>query len=101
MAVKTSVMMRSRTTSCGQKGWPSTDRSFLTARRSRSIWAASAEYSERISLIDALGLGGAIAISHTSMGLRDPLDPDKDDVQADERRGEDGEQDDVQEVHPR
>ena len=56
MPVKTSMMMRSRTTSWGQKGWPSTGRSFLVARRSLSIWAASRLYSPRSFDIDASSL---------------------------------------------
>src|SRR5688500_3732504 len=97
MAVNIRVMTRSRTTSWGQKGWPSTARSFLAARRSRSTWAASLLYSLRISLNDACW----DAIFDTSVGLRDALDPHERDVQADERGRDDGQQHDVQDVHAR
>src|ERR1051325_5763078 len=94
------MMIMSRTTSWGENGWPSTARSFLVARRSRSICAASRLYSPKSSDMGAFS-GGAIAISNTSMGLRDALDPHKRDVEADQAGRHDGQEHDVQEVHPR
>src|SRR5690349_10384589 len=96
-ARKKQMKIESRTTSWGQNGNPSTLRNFFFARAACSSFWTSSMYS----LTSESFCGGFPVSLAMLMGLRDPLDPDDEDVQTDHRVRDDRQDEHMQDVHPR